>query len=141
MGAWFESKIMKVTKSSNPPVSSNTEKTKDMKLVLSETTVKDSDNTAITNKSKDFDNKKEIKDENANDSAIESMETDEDSSSGIETAQDKKNDIAQDKENSISQDKNNEIAQDKKTDTPIPYDKLFDIVKDDGFVYHMIYEG
>ena len=107
---------MQVTKSSKSKATSNNDKSRDLKPVLSES-VKDSGiNTTTVDKSiKDLDDKKEFKDENANDSAVESMETDEETSS--------------------------QISQEKNSDIVTPYDNLFDIVKDDGFVYHMIYEG
>ena len=117
MGAWFESKIMKVTKSKDSSSTiSNSDKSKDIKPVLGElVSVKDCNS---TDNSQDSSVKRELKDENANDSAIESMETDEEASVSSESS-----------------------SQDKKTDVVCSYDKLFDIVQSDGFVYHTIYEG
>ena len=116
MGAWFESTLMKVTKSQDSTTTSNTEKTKDIKPVLGElVTVKDCNS---TDNSQDSSGKKEIKDENANDSAIDSMETDEEASVSSESS-----------------------SQNKTTEVVSSYDKMFDCIQDDGFVYHLIYEG
>ena len=118
MGAWFEANIMKVTRSTKPASTSSSDKSKDIKPVLSETVVKDSSNTVQDKPDKPDNDKPDKpdndKDVNANDSAVESMETDTEMS---DCSQENKNDIVN------------------------PYDKLFDIVKDDGFVYHMVYEG
>ena len=117
MGAWFESTLMKVTKSQDSTTTSNTEKPpKDIKPVLGElVSIKDSNS---TDNSQDSSGKKEIKDENANDSAIDSMETDEEASVSSESS-----------------------SQTKTTDVVSSYDKMFDFIQDDGFVYHLIYEG
>ena len=123
MGAWFEANIMKVTRSTKPVSTSSSDKSKDIKPVLSETVVKDSSNNVQNKPDKPENDKPDNdkpdrpdndKDVNANDSAVESMETDTEMS---DCSQENKNDIVN------------------------PYDKLFDIVKDDGFVYHMVYEG
>ena len=118
MGAWFESKIMKVTKSNDPATTtSNTDKTiKDSKPVLGELSSVKVSNSGQN--SQDSTVKKEAKDENANDSAVDSMETDDDASVGSEAS-----------------------SQDKKTEGVSSYDKVFDFIQDDGFVYHVIYEG
>ena len=117
MGAWFESKIMKVTKSKDSATTSNTDKTiKDSKPVLGELSSVKVSNSGQN--SQDSTVKKEAKDENANDSAVDSMETDDDASVGSEAS-----------------------SQDKKTEGVSSYDKVFDYIQDDGYVYHVIYEG
>lgn len=114
MGAWFESKIMHVTKSTSK--TDKTDKpTDNVKPVLSESSLKTSE---INTGSKDNSSERsgessKSKDENANEKSdrLVAMETDEGSTSAC-------------------------------TDSGIPpYDKLFDFVKDDGFVYHIVYEG
>ena len=83
MGAWFESKIQKVTKSTSEENSS--------KVVLSETT-----QNSVTQDVKD---KKE---------SVKTEETEKGEGSSL---------------------------------GPKPYHKLRDIVKDDGFTYHIVYDG
>jgi len=101
MGAWFESKIMKVKKTTS--VKETTDKdaqpTTNSKPVLSESSVNSSDNNNV----------KMEKSEKLIEDIKEDMQTDE-----------------------------------MKEKTPVVsvYDKLFEgIVKDDGFVYHIVYEG
>lgn len=103
MGAWFESKIMKVSQSTSSAL--KTEKTSQTKPVLSETSLHSTQNTKST---------EGVKDENENKlrNKTEEMEMDSDST-----------------------------CDSKKTDGSTLYDRLFDILKDDGFLYHIIYEG
>ncbi|KAL4236714.1 ubiquitin-like with PHD and RING finger domains 2 [Mactra antiquata] len=106
MGAWFESNIKKITKSTSKTIKS--EKTSNsLKPVLSETSLTSLDNKIDKNTSE---TSGKITDENANDKS-EKMDIDEPSTSN------------------------------GKVSGNTAYDKLFDIVKDDGFVYHMVYEG
>lgn len=114
MGAWFESKIMNVTKSTSK-TDKTVKPTDSVKPVLSESSLKTSD---INTGSKDNSSERsgessKSKDENANEKSdrLVAMETDDGTSNSC-------------------------------TGSGIPaYEKLFDCVKDDGFVYHIVYEG
>ena len=113
MGAWFESTIMKVTKST----SKSDKQVDSVKPVLSETSLKASDsNTDNKNKTpkKGRENSSSSKDvnENVKSDKSEAMDTDD------------------------------ATTCDSKPSGLTPYDKLFDnLLKDDGFVYHIVYEG
>ncbi|KAH3867286.1 hypothetical protein DPMN_030412, partial [Dreissena polymorpha] len=105
MGAWFECKLMKVTRSTANADSSNTVETS--KPVLSESSLQLSQNSNTDHKDKSLSEDKSVKSENSGDIKSESMDTSEGEAKAILTA----------------------------------YEKLFDIVRDDGFIYHIVYEG
>jgi hypothetical protein len=116
MGAWFESTIMKVTKSTSKPDKSE-KQVDSIKPVLSESSLKTADNKAENKNNtpkKGRENSSKAKDvnENVKSDKSEAMETDDTPTS------------------------------DSKTSGIKTYDKLFDnVLKDDGFVYHIVYEG
>ncbi|WAR31132.1 UHRF2-like protein [Mya arenaria] len=105
MGAWFESKIMKVTKSTS------SEKISDTKPVLSETSLHS------PQKNRENSDKISSKDENENTKSGQKSEP---------------MDITGEQPTTSSE---------KKTGNLTPYDKLFDNIREDGFTYHVVYEG